>query len=196
MGSSRLRKCDGHACLGPVVYPFWRHWTSDAAATFGRIVIFFNRRQDQAYRTCFLYTMSKFALSTQSQGLRSSIARDGIFSNGCLSGLPADGIFITRPSRAGLAANSPVQFPVHAGSVHRCASAARQSLPPARTGRAELTITPHGLCGPRCQWQVGAFRCKSGIASRKLLLPDGGREPPPANGRDGRAPPADGSAQT
>jgi NAD(P)-dependent dehydrogenase (short-subunit alcohol dehydrogenase family) len=90
------------------------------------------------------YTMSKFALSGLSQGLRSEIARDGILLTAIYPGLMRTGSHINA-SFKGRHRSEFAWFSVSAGmpllSID-ARRAARQIVRACRTGRAELTITP------------------------------------------------------
>ena len=123
------------------------------------------------------YTMSKFALSGLSQGLRSELARDGILLTAIYPGLMRTGSHINA-SFKGQHRNEFTWFSLSAGmplvSID-ARRAARQIIRACRKGRAELTITP------QAQLAAVANAAFPSVVSQALraansFLPDGGVE--------------------
>jgi short-subunit dehydrogenase len=121
------------------------------------------------------YTMSKFALSGLSQGLRSEIAREGITLTAVYPGLMRTGSHINA-SFKGRHRSEFAWFSLSAGlpllSID-ARRAARQIVRACRRGRAELTITPQARVAAIANAAFPSVVTKA-VQAANSFLPDGG----------------------
>jgi short-subunit dehydrogenase len=123
------------------------------------------------------YTMSKFALSGLSQGLRSEVARDGILMTAVYPGLMRTGSHINA-SFKGRHRSEFAWFSLSAGmpllSVD-ARRAARQIVRACRKGSAELTITPQARVAAIANAAFPSVVTKA-VQAANSFLPGGGEE--------------------
>jgi short-subunit dehydrogenase len=123
------------------------------------------------------YTMSKFALSGLSQGLRSEIARDGILLTAIYPGLMRTGSHINA-SFKGRHRSEFTWFSLSAGmpllSID-ARRAARQIVRACRKGSAEFTITPQARVAAIANAAFPSVVTKA-VQAANSVLPDGGVE--------------------
>jgi short-subunit dehydrogenase len=123
------------------------------------------------------YTMSKFALSGLSQGLRSEIAREGILVTAVYPGLMRTGSHINA-SFKGKNRSEFAWFSISGGmpllsiDARRAAS---QIVRACRRGRADLTITPQA-CLAAIANAVAPSVVSRAMQTADSLLPGGGQE--------------------
>ena len=123
------------------------------------------------------YTMSKFALSGLSQGLRSEIAHDGISLTAVYPGLMRTGSHINA-SFKGRTRSEFAWFSI-SGSMPFLSidarRAARQIVGACRKGRAELIITPQACVAAMANAVLPSV-VNQALQAANSLLPDGGPE--------------------
>ena len=123
------------------------------------------------------YTMSKFALSGLSQGLRSELARDGILVTAVYPGLMRTGSHINA-SFKGRNRSEFAWFSLSAGipllSID-ARRAARQILRACRNGSAELTITPQARVASIANAAFPTLMTQA-LRAANSLLPEAGAE--------------------
>jgi short-subunit dehydrogenase len=123
------------------------------------------------------YTMSKFALSGLSQGLRAELASDGILLTAVYPGLMRTGSHINA-SFKGRNRSEFAWFSLSAGlpllSID-ARRAARQIVAACRKGSAELTITPQAYAASIVNAAFPSVMAQA-LQAANALLPDGGAD--------------------
>jgi short-subunit dehydrogenase len=123
------------------------------------------------------YTISKFALSGLSQGLRAEIARDGVFLTAVYPGLMRTGSHINA-SFKGKNRSEFAWFSIASGMPLLSIDsrrAARQIVAACRKGSAELTITPQARAAAAANAVIPSA-VSFALQTANSLLPDGGPE--------------------
>jgi NAD(P)-dependent dehydrogenase (short-subunit alcohol dehydrogenase family) len=125
------------------------------------------------------YTMSKFALSGLSQGLRSEIARDGVLLTAVYPGLMRTGSHINA-SFKGRNRSEFAWFSISAGlplfSID-ARRAAAQIVEACRAGRAEITITPQARIAAVAN-AIAPSAVGHALRTANYFLPHSGLESP------------------